>query len=141
MEISLPLSDGETINSVQLLLLFDYRLHVSSMTLTLSSMTLCSADVPQEYVELSMESAAFIEATSPVSGSSLFVSGVLGFRQVEPLQHQGRRDLYAVSGDRVSSADKHTRRPWSMAPVPALRVMTWLQYYQDTPSEMVSVST
>jgi len=74
LEMELPLKDTEAVQSVSMMLLFDFRLG--------------------EMVDLHMDSAAWIEYTGASSGSGLSIHGDLMFRQRNPLPWFGTRDLY-----------------------------------------------
>lgn len=75
--IEVPLADSEAIHSVQLLLIFDYQLH--------------------KYVNLQMESIAYIYYSSPLAGAQFSTTGQLRLQQSSPLPHKGIHDVYNVS--------------------------------------------
>nr|XP_058954608.1 transmembrane protein 231-like [Pocillopora verrucosa] len=74
--IEIPLSDSEAIHSVQLLLIFDYKLY--------------------KYVRLQMESMAYIHHSSPLAGAEFSTVGKLILQQSGPLPYKGQHVLYNV---------------------------------------------
>ncbi|XP_066505999.1 transmembrane protein 231 [Hoplias malabaricus] len=77
VQLALPLKAGEQIYSIQLLLFFSYQLFRMSTVV--------------------MQSLAFIQHSSSVPGSQLFISGDLRLQQRTPLPHRGLHTQYNVS--------------------------------------------
>ncbi|XP_001637977.2 transmembrane protein 231 [Nematostella vectensis] len=75
-EIHLPLKNSESIYSIQLILIFDYRLH--------------------QYVNLQMESLACISMSSPIAGAEFSTVGDLTLKQRSLLPHKGIYSTYNV---------------------------------------------
>ncbi|XP_061450297.1 transmembrane protein 231 [Rhineura floridana] len=75
--LELPLQATEQIVGIQLLLTFTYQLHRMSTFV--------------------MQSMAFLQASSPLPGSQVFVSGDLKLRQRQLLNHAGLDSRYNVS--------------------------------------------
>ncbi|XP_004209343.2 transmembrane protein 231 isoform X1 [Hydra vulgaris] len=75
-EVQTPVLDNELIQSIQLLLFFDYRLYT--------------------YSNLQMESLAFISFQTCIPGSEFKSNGVLKFVQKYPLPHRGSLTKYDV---------------------------------------------
>ncbi|XP_065676087.1 transmembrane protein 231 isoform X2 [Hydra vulgaris] len=75
-EVQTPVLDNELIQSIQLLLFFDYRLYT--------------------YSNLRMESLAFISFQTCIPGSEFKSNGVLKFVQKYPLPHRGSLTMYDV---------------------------------------------
>ncbi|XP_033125261.1 transmembrane protein 231-like, partial [Anneissia japonica] len=74
--IQVPLLDTQEVYSVKLLLIFDYRLYRMS--------------------QLRMESMAYIQHSSPLSGAELITDGELRLRLKSPLAHKGADSRYNV---------------------------------------------
>ena len=72
--VSIPLSDNEQINAFRLLMLFDYQMH--------------------DITRLHMESAAYIDYSSPVDGSSFSFAGELKLHQRESISMYYDRKVY-----------------------------------------------
>lgn len=77
LQISVPLKPAEQMFSVQLLLTFSYQLFRMSTVV--------------------MQTLAFIQHSSPVPGSQLFICGDLRLNQRTPLPHRGLHSTYNVS--------------------------------------------
>ncbi|KAL6480662.1 hypothetical protein MHYP_G00116950 [Metynnis hypsauchen] len=77
LQLAIPLKAGEQIYSIQLLLIFSYQLFRMSTVV--------------------MQSLAFIQHSSSVPGSQLFISGDLTLHQRTPLPHRGLHTAYNVS--------------------------------------------
>ncbi|XP_036423652.1 transmembrane protein 231 isoform X2 [Colossoma macropomum] len=77
LQLAVPLKAGEQIYSIQLLLIFSYQLFRMSTVV--------------------MQSLAFIQHSSSVPGSQLFISGDLTLHQRTPLPHRGLHTAYNVS--------------------------------------------
>ncbi|KAJ6652492.1 hypothetical protein lerEdw1_011462 [Lerista edwardsae] len=77
LRLELPLQSAEQVVGIQLLLTFTYQLHRMSTFV--------------------MQSMAFLQSSSPVSGSQVFVSGDLKLQQRQPLSHCGLDSRYNVS--------------------------------------------
>ncbi|XP_053126640.1 transmembrane protein 231 isoform X2 [Hemicordylus capensis] len=75
--LELPLQSTEQVVGIQLLLTFSYHLHRMSTFV--------------------MQSMAFLQSSSPVPGSRVFVSGDLKLQQRQPLSHCGLDNRYNVS--------------------------------------------
>lgn len=75
--LQLPLKPQEQVYSVQLLLTFSYQLFRMST--------------------VSMQSVAYVQYSSSVPGSQLFVSGDLRLQQRTPLPHRGLYTVYNMS--------------------------------------------
>ncbi|XP_062317213.1 transmembrane protein 231 [Osmerus eperlanus] len=76
-QLQLPLKAQEQVYSVQLLLTFSYQLFRMSTVV--------------------MQSLAYVQYSSSVPGSQLFISGDLRLQQKTPLPHRGRYTVYNVS--------------------------------------------
>eukprot|EP00794_Sanderia_malayensis_P019194 gene19194-21116_t len=76
-ELQIPLKETENVNSVQLLLFFDYKLH--------------------RFSSLQMESMAYIHHTSAISGSEFYTEGELRLKQKYLLPHKGTYTTYNVA--------------------------------------------
>ncbi|XP_067091504.1 transmembrane protein 231 [Osmerus mordax] len=76
-KLQLPLKAQEQVYSVQLLLTFSYQLFRMSTVV--------------------MQSLAYVQYSSSVPGSQLFISGDLRLQQKTPLPHRGRYTMYNVS--------------------------------------------
>ncbi|MBN3298175.1 TM231 protein, partial [Amia calva] len=77
LKLALPLEPSEQIYSVQLILTFSYQLFRMSTFV--------------------MQSMAYIQHSSAIPGSQLFVSGDLKLQQRQPLKHRGLDTTYNVS--------------------------------------------
>ncbi|KAL2094027.1 hypothetical protein ACEWY4_011339 [Coilia grayii] len=77
LQLELPVSSEEQVYSIQLLLTFSYQLFRMSTVV--------------------MQTLAFVQHSSPVPGSQLFVSGDLCLEQRVPLPHRGLHTTYNVS--------------------------------------------
>lgn len=77
LQLELPLRPEEQVYSIQLLLMFSYQLFRMSTVV--------------------MQTLAFVQHSSPVPGSQLFVSGDLRLEQRAPLPHRGLHTMYNVS--------------------------------------------
>lgn len=75
--LELPLSSKESIFSVQLLLIFDYKL--------------------QRFSTFWMESMAFIQYSSAIPGTQFYTTGELKLKQKSLLRHSGRTTIYNTS--------------------------------------------
>uniref|UniRef100_A0A8D0GG25 Transmembrane protein 231 n=1 Tax=Sphenodon punctatus TaxID=8508 RepID=A0A8D0GG25_SPHPU len=76
-KLELPLESTEQVFGVQLILTFSYQLHRMSTFV--------------------MQSMAFLQSSSPVPGSQLYVNGDLKLHQRQPLGHCGKDTRYNVS--------------------------------------------
>lgn len=76
-QLELPLKPDEQVYSIQLLLTFSYQLFRMSTVV--------------------MQSLAYVQYSSSVPGSRLFVSGDLRLQQRTPLPHRGLYNIYNVS--------------------------------------------
>ncbi|KXJ17698.1 transmembrane protein 231 [Exaiptasia diaphana] len=76
-DIRLPLKDAESIYSVQVIMLFDYKLH--------------------KYVSLQMEGMAYIHYDSPIAGAEFRTVGELKLRQTSLLPNKGKHSTYNTS--------------------------------------------
>ncbi|XP_049580554.1 transmembrane protein 231 isoform X1 [Syngnathus scovelli] len=76
-QLQLPLKNEENVYSVQLLLTFSYQLFTKSTVV--------------------MQSLAYVQHSSSVSGAKLFISGDLRLQQRTPLSHRGLFNIYNVS--------------------------------------------
>ncbi|XP_070828251.1 transmembrane protein 231 [Chaetodon trifascialis] len=76
-QLQLPLKPEEQVYSVQLLLTFSYQLFRMSTVV--------------------MQSLAYVQHSSSVPGSKLFISGDLRLQQKTPLPHRGLYNIYNVS--------------------------------------------
>lgn len=74
LEVELPLAVTDSVQSLSLLLLLDYRL--------------------DEFSTVAMQSAAYFDYTASAGMNELFVEGDLLLRQRDPLPWSGRHDLY-----------------------------------------------
>ncbi|XP_022098058.1 transmembrane protein 231-like isoform X1 [Acanthaster planci] len=86
--VSVPVLATESVFGVKLILLFDYRLY--------------------RFSSLRMETMAYIEHTSPLSGSEFIADGELRLRLKMPLSHKAldtRYDTAVINGDSVFSSD------------------------------------
>lgn len=83
IEFELPLSESESVNSVSVMLLFDYRL--------------------TDMIYMRMESAAYFDYTGGGPGSELTVDGPLVFHQRDPLEWDGSREIYNYAVVNTSS--------------------------------------
>ncbi|XP_078524568.1 transmembrane protein 231 [Lissotriton helveticus] len=77
LKLELPVQSTEAIQSVQLILTFSYQLYRMSTFV--------------------MQSMAFIQYSSPISGSQLYVNGNLRLQQRQSLNHRGLDTRYNVS--------------------------------------------
>ncbi|XP_059391694.1 transmembrane protein 231 [Carassius carassius] len=77
LQISIPLKPEEQMFGIQLLLTFSYQLFRMSTVV--------------------MQTLAFVQHSSPVPGSQLFVCGDLKLNQRTPLPHRGLHSIYNVS--------------------------------------------
>ncbi len=103
LQINIPLQPEEQMFGVQLLLTFSYQLFVCiqcTPTCHKSSASLLSVYISlsvQRMSTLVMQTLAFVQHSSPVPGSQLFVCGDLKLNQRAPLAHRGVHSMYNVS--------------------------------------------
>ncbi|XP_031678550.1 transmembrane protein 231 isoform X1 [Oncorhynchus kisutch] len=118
--LDLPLRSDEQVYSIQLLLTFSYQLfvchhpphsvrhnvqcihyiHTVPLTTTVSfCISLPSVSLPslQRMSTVVMQTLAFVQHSSSVPGSQLFISGDLRLQQRTPLPHRGLHTVYNVS--------------------------------------------
>ncbi|KAL0968233.1 hypothetical protein UPYG_G00264120 [Umbra pygmaea] len=76
-QLDLPLTPDEQVYSIQLILTFSYQLFRMSTVV--------------------MQTLAFVQHSSSVPGSQLFISGDLQLQQRNPLPHRGLHTIYNVS--------------------------------------------
>ncbi|XP_016099620.1 transmembrane protein 231 [Sinocyclocheilus grahami] len=77
LQINIPLKPEEQMFGIQLLITFSYQLFQMST--------------------VAMQTLAFVQHSSPVPGSQLFVCGDLKLNQRSPLPHRGLHSIYNVS--------------------------------------------
>ncbi len=104
LQINIPLQPEEQMFGVQLLLTFSYQLFVCiQCTPTLPQIKRLAVEClylsvsVQRMSTLVMQTLAFVQHSSPVPGSQLFVCGDLKLNQRAPLAHRGVHSMYNVS--------------------------------------------